>query len=243
MDRKNLVNSVFMILIIITVGVAGCVTADSNRPIGGDRDGHGCIPSAGYSWCAEKQKCIRVWEDNCTETCGDCPLLSTPSPDFCKNGTIVAGVKDTCGCQGSPRCLMVCTEDAKLCADGRAVGRDNYNNCEFKPCPGENMQMANPASVNCINNGGKLEIVTAADGSQSGICTFADGSSCEEWAYFRGECPPFRHTCTAGEKAAEACTMEYVPVCGDDGVTYGNACSACASNNITSWTHGDCLGG
>jgi putative hemolysin len=48
--------------------------------------------------------------------------------------------------------------------------------------------MPNPASVYCEQNGNKLEIVTAADGSQSGICVFPDGSSCDEWAYYRGEC-------------------------------------------------------
>lgn len=46
----------------------------------------------------------------------------------------------------------------------------------------------NPASVYCEQNGNKLEIVTAADGSQSGICVFPDGSTCDEWAYYRGEC-------------------------------------------------------
>lgn len=35
--------------------------------VGGDKDEHGCIGSAGYSWCEEKQKCLRVWEENCTE--------------------------------------------------------------------------------------------------------------------------------------------------------------------------------
>lgn len=33
--------------------------------LGGDRDGHGCIPSAGYSWCEVKKKCLRVWEETC----------------------------------------------------------------------------------------------------------------------------------------------------------------------------------
>lgn len=33
--------------------------------VGGDRDEHGCIGSAGYSWCEEKQKCLRVWEEEC----------------------------------------------------------------------------------------------------------------------------------------------------------------------------------
>src|SRR5512140_3253871 len=46
----------------------------------------------------------------------------------------------------------------------------------------------NPASVYCVQKGNKLEIRTAADGSQNGICVFPDGSTCDEWAYFRGEC-------------------------------------------------------
>ena len=50
--------------------------------------------------------------------------------------------------------------------------------------------MPNPASVYCKQNGNKLEIRTAADGSQNGICIFPDGSTCDEWAYFRGECGP-----------------------------------------------------
>ena len=50
--------------------------------------------------------------------------------------------------------------------------------------------MPNPASVYCKQNGNKLEIVTAADGSQSGVCIFPDGHSCDEWAYYRRECGP-----------------------------------------------------
>jgi putative hemolysin len=48
--------------------------------------------------------------------------------------------------------------------------------------------MPNPASVYCEQNGNKLEIRTAADGSQNGTCIFPDGSTCDEWAYYRGEC-------------------------------------------------------
>ncbi|MCB9134419.1 MAG: DUF333 domain-containing protein [Anaerolineales bacterium] len=50
--------------------------------------------------------------------------------------------------------------------------------------------LPNPASVYCEQNGNTLEIVTAADGSQSGRCIFPDGSTCNEWAYYRGECGP-----------------------------------------------------
>ncbi len=48
--------------------------------------------------------------------------------------------------------------------------------------------MPNPASAYCEQQGNKLEIRTAADGSQSGVCIFPDGFECDEWAYFRGEC-------------------------------------------------------
>lgn len=29
---------------------------------GSDRDAHGCIPSAGYAWCAHTGQCERPWE-------------------------------------------------------------------------------------------------------------------------------------------------------------------------------------
>jgi len=29
---------------------------------GSDRDAHGCISSAGYTWCAATNKCERPWE-------------------------------------------------------------------------------------------------------------------------------------------------------------------------------------
>ena len=36
--------------------------------IGGQKDAHGCLGPAGYSWCEAKQKCLRVWEEKCEAT-------------------------------------------------------------------------------------------------------------------------------------------------------------------------------
>lgn len=33
--------------------------------IGGEKDEHGCLVAAGYSWCEEKEKCLRLWEEGC----------------------------------------------------------------------------------------------------------------------------------------------------------------------------------
>ncbi len=48
--------------------------------------------------------------------------------------------------------------------------------------------LPNPASQFCVEKGYELEIRTKPDGSQTGYCIFPDGSECEEWAYYRGEC-------------------------------------------------------
>ncbi|HHL4077732.1 hypothetical protein [Burkholderia sola] len=38
-------------------------TAQAAPPlVGGDRDAHGCIGSAGYAWCERTQQCERPWE-------------------------------------------------------------------------------------------------------------------------------------------------------------------------------------
>jgi putative hemolysin len=55
-----------------------------------------------------------------------------------------------------------------------------------QPGPG----LANPASEYCEEQGGQLEISEDAEGDQTGSCVFPDGSSCEEWAFYRGECEP-----------------------------------------------------
>jgi putative hemolysin len=46
------------------------------------------------------------------------------------------------------------------------------------------VQLANPASVFCVEQGGTLEIVTEGDG-EVGYCTLPDGTRIEEWAYFQ----------------------------------------------------------
>lgn len=46
--------------------------------------------------------------------------------------------------------------------------------------------------------------------------------------------------CTEEQKNAEMCTMEYMPVCGDDGETYGNVCSACATEGVNSYIEWEC---
>ena|GEM_PF-1186918 len=75
-----------------------------------------------------------------------------------------------------------------------------------KPAPG----MVNPASKYCIEHGGKLEIRTTEKG-EAGYCIFPDGSECEEWAFFRGECKPGQIKPTATPEAGKASRIQFEP--------------------------------
>ena len=49
--------------------------------------------------------------------------------------------------------------------------------------------LANPASANCLDLGGNLELKNRANLGQYGVCVFPNGNECEEWALFNGDCP------------------------------------------------------
>lgn len=49
--------------------------------------------------------------------------------------------------------------------------------------------LANPASVNCVDQGGTSRIESRPDGGQFGVCYFEDNRQCEEFALLRGDCP------------------------------------------------------
>jgi putative hemolysin len=93
--------------------------------------------------------------------------------------------------------------------------------------------MPNPASVYCKQQGNKLEIRTAADGSQTGICVFPNGNTCDEWAYFRGECGP-----TAQKSPAPTRTVEPTKIAsggGSEGDASGGSMTPGAKEAIADW--------
>lgn len=79
MQKKILVIAILLVLI------AGGVKAyrfwstpqeETPQLIGGDKDAGGCLIGAGYSWCEAKQKCLRVFEEDCLSVEGIASALA-----------------------------------------------------------------------------------------------------------------------------------------------------------------------
>merc|ERR1712216_688406 len=68
---------------------------------GGDKDGHGCLKSAGYEWCAAMGKCIRRWEHGLRtskDVAAVCNVLPLAPGPVVISAHKKGGDRDTHGC-------------------------------------------------------------------------------------------------------------------------------------------------
>lgn len=133
--------------------------------------------------------CIKPLHANTTTTLGETTIPPT---------TTLECTLSLCDCKCHPKGETREETDGVLCGIN-CLGEYGIEGCGLKN--GECTELvskgkttttvtaglSNPASVKCIEDGGRLEMDPHA-GGQRGICLFPDGSVCDEWAYFRGEC-------------------------------------------------------
>ena len=74
------------------------INLDPDFIVGNDRDSYGCIPSAGYSWCEEKQKCLRTWEESCDATFEESCVCTMEYAPVCGKNGVTYGNKCAADC-------------------------------------------------------------------------------------------------------------------------------------------------
>ncbi|CNH49955.1 putative lipoprotein [Yersinia aldovae] len=84
--------------------------------------------------------------------------------------------------------LAACSSNDPTTASNRADGDEPVQQATSASTH-HNLNMSNPASVNCANAGGVLTLARQLNGSSVGMCQLPDGKRCEEWALMRGACP------------------------------------------------------
>ena len=102
--------------------------------VGGDKDEHGCIGSAGYSWCELKNKCLRVWEEPCLPD----DEVSAVKDYLTKNISTLSPQKEVLGGKfyitntrfNTPGEVVVDYEDGHIALQGTAIYK--YLNAEVK---------------------------------------------------------------------------------------------------------------
>ena len=70
--------------------------------------------------------------------------------------------------------------------------------------------LKNPASAFCESNGGRVDIRRNSVGDEVGYCIFPDGSSCEEWSFFNGECSPSQEQILKPDDITSAVTEDLI---------------------------------
>jgi putative hemolysin len=115
-----------------------------------------------------------------TGKCGECVKEDqkiVSSKQKCCTGLTFCAVSAT-GTSNSGTCEKVCEDKNTNSATPSSTGGGTSSS----------VGVANPASVYCKDQGYTPQIIKNSDGSEYGVCVFTDGTACDEWKFYKGEC-------------------------------------------------------
>lgn len=94
--------------------VDSVIPSNAETPaVGAGQDNHGCMLGGGYTWCEEKNKCLRVWEEPCKAV--DTPVCASDEV-ICTTELQQQGMNCVVGtCVKTPVSAPVCASDEVVC--------------------------------------------------------------------------------------------------------------------------------
>lgn len=99
MKKSNFLLIIVGIIIISAIVLRLTTRTETKKTpvVDNNRDDHGCLSSAGYTWCEIKQKCLRTWEEVCAvEVAPVSPALAEVAPQatFTTNALIKSPLRN-----------------------------------------------------------------------------------------------------------------------------------------------------
>jgi hypothetical protein len=128
---------ILIALFVLAVFVAGC----TQQPIGGQRDEHGCLIAAGYSWCEVKQKCLRTWEEECRmDSFEDCvsagyPVLESFPQQCVTSGGQTFVFENAALCTVENAAVYTCGRYLKIVSETAGAGASYITDESSFSCP------------------------------------------------------------------------------------------------------------
>jgi len=187
--------------------------------------------------CADDEYCQHAANAGCNDSAGSCRA----KPEACD-----AIYKPVCGCDGktySSDCDAAMNGVA-VEAEGECDGGTDPKGCDYGGKhfePGASFPSTDGCNTCTCGEGGSVGCTKRAC-APTGTCGGLIGGACAKDEYCSY---PEDAICGAADatgqctKKPEFCTEQYEPVCGCDGKTYGNACSA-GSAGVSVAKQGEC---
>ncbi len=215
---KNKVIFILSLLISITLLVTLLYSSFNveQQIIGGERDEHGCLGPAGYTYNETLEVCVREWELDSIQR--QVIKLATSIPK--EYGSAVVNVSRDNSCLG---CFSVRID---LLGHQRTIGIYSWNLINTTLSPEE-----------CIEKGGRnLNIVAGDDCYENEtniakVIGFISPNIC---------CTPKNY---CGEDRGDYCIQVWDPVCGFGNFTsktFSNGCVACLNISVEYYVGGEC---
>lgn len=207
------------------------VNVQSQGLVGGARDDHSCLISAGYTWCESSNSCIRQWETPCEDSfvsCDDCLLqqrkgMNIACPQDCDMIAIdpmppmiidpIPPPPPPSSCS-EVMCMMYCENGNKLDENGCPICECNDNNIHL-PVP---ISAPAPTPYPVPMPPSIPSPLPDTDSSSNSACPITQ-PSCDSYTYL---CPRISEMTSCGQGGIDGYTTHRLSVILNDNMNIKN---------------------
>jgi hypothetical protein len=220
-DKKK-IGVVIVLVVLVLLSIQLYKNGKQTDVVGGERDEHGCLGPAGYSYNETIQACVREWE-----------LDSNDKRQAAKIAI------DYIEPYHSLTILMIEPEECIGCFDVLVVDQENDPPKQLRIDKWQVIPYGDLTPEECLAKGGRILNIVAGDTCNEDeknigkVIGFISPNIC---------CVPDNvYACTEESREGDFCITLYEPVCGYPlELDFSNNCFACLNERIEYYIEGEC---